>query len=427
MNITMTMTIKKNFLIAVLLISNITYAQKSAIFMGATAHLGNGEKIKNSVISVKDGKIDLVADLSKIRIDPSAFDTIHKVYGKHIYPGFILTNTKLGLTEIDQVRATHDYREAGQINPNINTQIAYNVQSKIIETVRTNGVLLTQVTPQGGIISGQSSVMYLGGWNWEDATCKSNDGIHLRWPSSYYNTGWWGEPGGREKNKKYYEKINTITEFLEKSYAYYKSDNNMDLKMESMRGLFSGEKNLYLHANYYNDIIDGIHLCKKLNIKKIVLVGGEDAHKAVAVLKKNKIPVIIKRVHRLPKNQDSHIDEPYKQAKILSENNISFAFSYAGDMEAMGSRNLPFTAGTAVAYGLDYEEAIKALTLSTAKILGIDDRLGSLEKGKEATFFISEGDALDMTTNKIESIFIKGSPVSTSNHQSELYEIYKDR
>ena len=90
-----------------------------------------------------------------------------------------------------------------QINPNINTQIAYNVQSKIIETVRTNGVLLTQVTPQGGIISGQSSVMYLGGWNWEDATCKPNDGIHLRWPSSYYNTGWWGEPGGREKNKKY--------------------------------------------------------------------------------------------------------------------------------------------------------------------------------------------------------------------------------
>ena len=168
-------------------------------------------------------------------------------------------------------------------------------------------------------------------------------------------------------------------------------------------------------------------MCKKLNIKKIVLVGGEDAHKAVAILKKNKIPVIIKRVHRLPKNQDSHIDEPYKQAKILSENNISFAFSYAGDMEAMGSRNLPFTAGTAVAYGLDYEEAIKALTLSTAKILGIDDRLGSLEKGKEATFFISEGDALDMTTNKIESIFIKGSSVSTSNHQSELYEIYKDR
>ena len=427
MNINMTMSIKNNFLIVFLLISNFAFAQKSAIFMGATAHIGNGEKIKNSVISIKDGEIDLVADLSKIRIDPNAFDTIYKVYGKHIYPGFILTNTKLGLTEIDQVRATHDYREVGQINPNINTQIAFNVQSKIIETVRTNGVLLTQVTPQGGIISGQSSVMYLSGWNWEDATCKANDGIHLRWPSSYYNTGWWGEPGGREKNKKYYEKINTITEFLEKSYAYYKSNNNMDLKMESMKGVFEGTKSLYLHANYYNDIVDGIYLCKKFNIKKIVLVGGEDAHKAIAILKENEIPVILKRVHRLPKNQDSHIDEPYKQAKILSENNITFAFSYAGDMEAMGSRNLPFTAGTAVAYGLDYEEAIKALTLSTAKILGVDDRLGSLEKGKEATFFISEGDALDMTTNKIESILIKGKSVSTSNHQTELYEIYKDR
>ena len=175
MNMNMTMTIKNNFLIAFLIISNFAIAQKSAIFMGATAHIGNGEKIKNSVISIKDGEIDLVADLSKIRIDPNAFDTIYKVYGKHIYPGFILTNTKLGLTEIDQVRATHDYREVGQINPNINTQIAFNVQSKIIETVRTNGVLLTQVTPQGGIISGQSSVMYLSGWNWEDATCKAND------------------------------------------------------------------------------------------------------------------------------------------------------------------------------------------------------------------------------------------------------------
>ena len=144
-------------------------------------------------------------------------------------------------------------------------------------------------------------------------------------------------------------------------------------------------------------------------------------------LKENNIPVILKRVHRLPKNEDSKLFAPYEQAKILSENGITFAFSYAGGMDAMGSRNLPFTAGTAVAYGLEYEEAIKALTLNAAKILGVDKNLGSLEQGKEATFFISSGDALDIINNNVENIFIKGEAVSLENHQTKLYEKYKER
>ena len=422
----MSMNIKKLIFFVLLILSHLVNGQ-TKLFMGAVAHLGNGEKITNSVISVKDGKIDLVADLSKIRINPEAFDTIYRVYGKHIYPGFILTNTKLGITEIDQVRATHDYREVGRMNPNIKTQIAFNVQSKIIETVRTNGVLLTQATPQGGIISGQSSVMYLAGWNWEDATCKENDGIHLRWPSSYYNTGWWGQEGKLEKNKRHKDRVNEIRNFLEKSFAYYNSSTEMDLKMESMRGIFSGDKNLYLHANYAKDIIDGINTCKEFNIKKIVLVGGEDSEKVIREIKENNISVILNRVHRLPKNEDSKIDEPFKQAKILSDNNILFSFSYAGDMEAMGSRNLPFTAGTAVSYGLNYEQAIKALTLNTAKILGIDKSLGSIEQGKEATFFISTDDALDIMKNNVEHIFIKGEAIDLENHQSKLYQKYKER
>lgn len=197
--------------------------------------------------------------------------------------------------------------------------------------------------------------------------------------------------------------------------------------MESMSGLFSGEMNLYVHANYANDIIDAIDISKKYKVKNIVIVGGEDAIKVVKKLKKNKIPVILNRIHRLPKNEDSAIDGPYKQASILQENGIIFSFSYEGDMEAMGARNLPFSAGTAVAYGLDYESAIMALTLNTAKILGLDYKIGSIEKGKEATFFISEGDALDVITNNVEYIFIKGKSIDTENHQSRLYKKYKDR
>ena len=145
------------------------------------------------------------------------------------------------------------------------------------------------------------------------------------------------------------------------------------------------------------------------------------------VLKENNIPVILKRIHRLPKNEDSKLYSPYEQAKILNDNNITFAFSYAGEMDAMGSRNLPFTAGTAVSYGLKYEDAIKALTLNTAKILGVEENLGSLEQGKEATFFISTGDALDILGNNVENIFIKGESIELENHQSKLNQKYTER
>ena len=177
---------KKIFLLILnlCLLCNIS-AQKTTLIMGGVAHLGTGEKIENSLIVVRDGKFDLVADASVVRIDPSAFDTIIRAYGKHIYPAFISPNTTLGITEIDRVKATKDYNEVGSYNPNVRSQIAYNTDSKIIKTVRTNGVLITQATPRGGVISGLSSVMYLDGWNWEDATLKANDGIHLNWPSSF--------------------------------------------------------------------------------------------------------------------------------------------------------------------------------------------------------------------------------------------------
>ena len=193
------MNTKITSFIFALIFSFSAIAQKSILFLGGIAHLGNGEVIKNSAISISNGKFDLVADATNIRIDPNAFDTIYKIYNKHIYPSFIVPNTTLGITEIDAVRASNDFREVGTMNPNIRSLIAYNTDSKLIKTIRTNGVLIAQVTPRGGLISGQSSIMYLDGNNWQDAELKSDDGIHINWPSSYYKTGWWGEP---EKNKK---------------------------------------------------------------------------------------------------------------------------------------------------------------------------------------------------------------------------------
>ncbi|MBC8266831.1 MAG: amidohydrolase family protein [Flavobacteriales bacterium] len=403
------------------------FAQSHVLYLGAIAHLGNGLKIENAAIGVEDGKFSLVADASIIRINPTAYDTIIKLGGKHIYPAFIVPNTTLGITEIGQVRATHDYREVGALNPNVRSLIAYNTDSKIITTVRSNGVLLAQVTPRGGTVSGQSSVMYLDGNNWEDAVLRADDGLHLNWPNSYYYTGWWAEPGENKKNDKYNKRTDEIKTFFTKAESYAKSSNIMDLRMESMKGLFDGSKTLYIHADYGKDMRKAIEMTNELGIKKVVIVGAEEALKIVDLLKEKNISLILNRVHRLPDSQDSPIDDPFTQSRKLKEAGILFCFDYAGDMEAMGARNLPFSAGTAVAYGLDYEDAISAITLNTAKILGIDAEVGSIEHGKDATFFISTADALDMRTNNVEQAYIKGNPIDLNNHQKELFQKYKGR
>ena len=405
----------------------ITFAQSHILYLGAVAHLGNGLKIENSAISVEDGKFSLVADANVIRINPTAYDTIIKLDGKRIYPAFIVPNTTLGITEIGRVRATHDYRETGALNPNVRSLIAYNTDSKIITTVRSNGIMLAQVTPRGGTVSGQSSVIYLDGNNWEDAVLRADDGLHLNWPSSYHSSDWWEKPGDIKKNEKYNKRTDEIKTFFTKAEAYAKSANIMDLRMESMKGLFDGNKTLYIHANYAKDMRKAIEMASELHIKKIVIVGAEEALKIVDLLKEKNISLILNRVHRLPDSQDSPIDDPFTQAKKLKEADILFCLSYEGDMEAMGARNLPFSAGTTVAYGLDYEDAISAITLNTAKILGIETQVGSIEFGKDATFFISSGDALDMRTNNVEQAYIKGVAIDLNNHQKELFEKYRKR
>jgi len=403
------------------------YGQNTILFMGGIAHLGNGEKIENSVISVKNGKFELVADANKIRIDPSSFDTIIRIYGKHVYPGFISPNTTLGMTEIDAVRATRDFDEVGMFNPNVRSLIAFNTDSKILKTVRTNGVLITQATPRGGIISGTSSVMFLDGWNWADAQLRADDGIHLNWPSTYYTYGWWAQPGSTSKNKDYQKGVKEIKKYFEIAKSYYQNNTEIDIELEAMKGLFDGTKNLYVNAGYANEIRESIRYFKSIGVKNVVIVGGKGALGALPTLREFEVPIILKRVHSLPSNEDSPIDEYFTLPAQLHKEGIIFCFAYNGDMEAMGTRNLPFTAGTAVSYGLDYEYAISALSLNTSKILGVDEKSGSIEIGKDATFFISSGDALDMIENNVEKAFIRGNEVNLNNHQKELYNKYKKR
>ncbi len=417
----------KYFIQLLLILPLAAFAQKT-LFLGAVAHLGNGKKIESSAISIENGTFDFVVDASSIRINPNDFDTIIHVYNHHAYPTFISTNTTLGISEISAVRASNDFNETGKFKPHVRSLIAFNAESKIIPTIRTNGVLLAQVSPQGGTISGTSSVMKLDGWNWEDAAQKQDDGIHLNWPSYFRQTGWWAEPGDIVKTDNYTKKTLELKQYLVKAQAYYNSNSSkVDIEMEAMTGIFDGTKHVYIHANLKREMMDAVLMAQEFDLKTIVIVGAKEAHLISDFLSQNNIMVLLDRIHRLPRTQDEDVYLPYKQAALLDQAGIKFGFCYQGDMEAMGQRNLPFSAGTAVAYGLDYEKAVSALSLNIAQMLGIDKEVGSLESGKEATFFISEGDALDMMGNKVVRAYIQGKSVDLDNHQKQLDRKYRKK
>lgn len=390
---------------------------------GATAHLGNGEVIANSLIIFKDGKLTTVSSGSQMEL--SGMEVIN-ASGKHVYPGFIVPSSTLGLAEIDAVKATVDDSEIGELTPHVRSIIAYNAESKLVESMRPNGVLMGQIVPKGGRISGTSSVVQFDAWNWEDATVKVNDGIHLNWPSSFTRGRWWlGEDAGLKINDKYSEQIAEVTSFFDETKAYALGNKEtVHLPYEATQGLFDGSKKLYINVNDEKGITDAIHFAKNNNIPQIVIVGGSEAYKVADLLKQNNIPVIVQRVHSLPSQADDDYDLPYKLATLLVKKGVMVALNANGDMERMSSRNLPFYAGTTVAHGLEKEEALKLITSNTAKILGIDKDYGTLEVGKSATLFISEGDALDMRTNQLTHAFIDGRLVSLESHHTKLWKRY---
>lgn len=398
--------------------------KESVIILNAIAHLGNGQIIPNAAIGFRSGKLTIVGDATRIRIDKSEYPVVIDASGKHIYPGLIECNSTLGLTEIDLVRSTHDFNEVGEMKPNVRSIIAYNTDSKIIPTVRSNGVLLSQIVPEGGVISGQSSVVELDGWNWEDAAFKMDEGIHVNWPRMYIVLN---NPNETEEiqKQKIQSNLNALEKFISeaKAYSMNRAPEEKNLKFEAMRGLFDGSKKLYVHCDFVKEIVNAINLSSRFGLK-MVLVGGNDSYLVADLLKEKNISVILGRTHSLPSREDADVDLPYKIPALLKKAGVDFALSVDGSWQI---RNLAFQAGTAVGYGLSKEEALTSITLSPAKIMGIDSRVGSLEVGKDATLFISDGDVLDMRTNKITKAYIEGKEIDLDNVQRQLYKKYMEK
>lgn len=394
----------------------------------ATVHVGTGQVFEKGLVGIEGTKIILVRNALAYTYQKEEWDTILNLEGQHLYPGFVAPNTTLGLTEIEAIRASNDFNEVGIFNPHVRAMIAYNCESSILETVRTNGVLLTQTTPRGGIISGTSAVMRTNCWNWEDGAVNTDDGIHVNWPASLQSGGWWNESAPVKRNEKYEEQKRTIYDFFNQAQAYKKNNNNTcDLRFEAMKACFNGEKRVYFHAQEMQQLLDIIDLVGQYNLKNAVIIGGYDSYLVADQLKEKNIGVMLPRLHSLPMNDDDAIDLVYQLPVMLQQKGVRFCLQNEGDMEAMNARNLPFLAGTAWAYGLSEEEAIRSITLSSCELLGIDKIYGSVEEGKNASLFISFGNALDMRTNQASVILVDGVFIPTSNFQTELYLKYKQK
>jgi imidazolonepropionase-like amidohydrolase len=397
------------------------------VLTGATIHVGNGQVIENGVISFDKGLITNIGPASA-PVDRAVAEVID-LAGKHIFPGLIAMGSTIGIQEIASVRATLDYEEIGEINPHVRSLVAYSTDSEVIPTLRTSGILLAQAVPQGGTVSGSSSVFNTDGWNWEDAVVKKDDGIWLTWPPYLARSFNFEDFSvSTKKNEKRQDVIRTLESAFADAQAYAELTNPdlTNLRMKAMKGLFDNSQNLYIRASYAKDIVDAVKFANRYGIRKVVIVGGDQADKVASYLKDNNVAVVLGATHRLPSRPDDAVYAPYELPAKLHRAGVKVAISY--DDEWWRVRNLPFLAGSAVAFGdITQEEALQMVTRNPAEIMGIDKQVGTLEKGKQATLLVTTGDMLDMRGDVVEHAFIKGAKVNLDNKQKRLYEKYKEK
>ncbi|MGI4833849.1 MAG: amidohydrolase family protein [Janthinobacterium lividum] len=390
------------------------------VLVGGTLHTGAGQVIDNAAVAFDKGR--LVYAGPRAGFTQTGFEA-RDISGQQVYPGLILPNTTLGLSEVEAIRATVDDEEVGELNPNVRSLIAFNTDSDVLPTVRLNGVLLVQPTPRGGLVTGQSSIMQLDAWNWQDAVVKADDGIHLTWPAMVIKTNPAEDAAALARRQEARTKrLRDLEQLLSEGAAYRQAPTGRkeNLRLTALGGLFDGSKTLYLHADYAKELIESVRLAKRLGVQRVALVGGRDAWMVLDFLKQNDVALVLNRTQALPRRDGDDYDQPYKLPAQLQAAGIRYCLDFQGDQETSRGRNLPFVAGQAVAFGLTQEQALTAVTLSPARIMGIDKDYGSLEAGKSATLVVSKGDLLDMRTNNVTQAYIDGRRITLDSKQLTL-------
>ena len=401
------------------------------LLMNATIHPVSADEIQRGAILFEKGIITAIG--RRVTNLPDNTETID-LLGKHVYPGMIAAASVIGLTEIGAVAVTRDFSERGEVNPNVRAEVAYHPDSEIIPVTRSNGVLLAHSCPTGGLISGTSAVMMLDGWTWETSTLKAPAGLHINWPnmgavrSRYFRIT---EEEAAKRREETLKKLDTIFEearrYLVAKEAADQSGRielETDLRWEAMLPVLRREVPVFMHASEVRQIESAVEWANRQNVK-MVIVGGYDAWRVADLLKKYEIPVIYETVNSLPRRRWEDFDTPFTGPVKLYEAGVKYCISM-GTGGASNHRNTPYEASKAASYGLPKDEALKSVTLYAAEVLGIADKAGSLEKGKDATLMITDGDPLEITT-QVAQVYIQGKKIDMSDRHKILYDKYKEK
>jgi imidazolonepropionase-like amidohydrolase len=398
---------------------------KPIVLKGAMVHTVSGGNIEAGSMVFVDGKITAIG--KEVAIPDGA--EIIDCAGKHIYPGLFDAHSQIGLIEIEAVRATVDVAETGSLNPNVRAEVAFNPDSELIPVTRANGVLLGLSAPTGSLVHGRSAVMQLDGWTWEHMSLKMNVGMHVRWPRPMARGGRRGNDSGQTRSED--SSLEELNDWIKNAKLYQAAreaapeKQPWDARLEATLPVIEGQMPLVVEADQAAQIESAIAFAKAHQLR-LIISGGYDAELCAPLLRETNTPVIIAGVYRVPQRESDPYDAAYTLPERLQKNGIKFAVAAADRFGGSNIRNLPYHAATAVAYGLNPESAIRSITLSPAEILGVADRVGSLDVGKDATLFVADGDILE-TPTQVERAFVQGRIVDLGSGHTQLFRKYSEK
>jgi len=399
------------------------------VLVGGTIHPVSGPEIPGGMILFDKGKITAIGTNLTLPPNTERID----VTGKHVYPGLVLATSTTGLNEIGSVRATRDAVETGTINPNIRAEAGVNPESEIIPVTRANGITIAVTMPGGGVVSGTAAALELDGWTWEEMTLKAPVGLIVNWPSMTISRARWERRTEEEQKKEREKQLEDLKNTFRDARSYMVAKkagasgkgprHDTDLRWEAMIPVLEGKVPVLLNASDLAQIEAAAAWADREKIR-LVIVGGYDAWRAADLLKAHDIPVIAEPIHATPSRRWEPYDEPFTLPKKLFDAGVKFCISGGGGYE--NERNLPYRAATAASYGLPADEALKAVTLYPAQILGLADRVGSLENGKDATLIVTTGNPLEITSN-VEMEFIRGKSIPLTSRHTRLNDKYREK
>jgi imidazolonepropionase-like amidohydrolase len=411
-------------------------AQTYAI-TGAKIHTMAGPPIANGTVVIQNGRITAVGANVSV---PSGAQVIN-ARGLEVYPGLFNAVSQIGLVEVPQgMPGSVDTSELGPFNPQVVAASAILVESEHIPVTRFTGVTHTLSAPGlggGAVIGGQGSIIHLGGWVIEEMLIRKSAVMVLNWPSLGAGGGGFGGFGGGQQQRRtfaemrqqYENRVRDIEDWLDRARHYQQAmekgsaaNFDRDLKLEALVPVLKGETPLLVNANDDRDIKNAVEWAEKQKLR-IIIANGRDAWKIKDFLKQKNVPVILSDTQALPAGADEPYDKPLTRAGELVAAGVKIAF---GTFDTQFARNLPFEAGNAVAYGLPWEEAMKAITINPAQMFGLDKDLGTIEKGKIANLFVTTGDPFEFRT-EVRYLFINGKLTSLDNKHKQLYEKYRKR